>query len=281
MVKRVMNRAPSSRDPWWQNHQKTCGGTYHKVREPEDYGKKNGKKVGTSNSKNDKVKTRNIKDMLGGTNTSESSSTSNTETKKTSSQVIKPFDGRGRELSSSASSSSDQGSLSARERMAAAAERRFRENQQTGSTAQGKSILSKRKSVNSEDGLPSKRQKQDAVIVVGERRSRDEQGVTSLGKRKIPPVTEEEEERKRSTQTAIDAGNQQPSGQKSHDIIDLTADSPLSAGSHTAPSTAAAVEFKTCPVCGLTEIPAAIINAHVTFCLDEECESTLVDDDHL
>lgn len=42
-VKRAMNRAPSALDPWWGDHQRTCGGTYTKVKEPEGYGKK-GKK---------------------------------------------------------------------------------------------------------------------------------------------------------------------------------------------------------------------------------------------
>ncbi|XP_056150824.1 DNA-dependent metalloprotease SPRTN [Lampris incognitus] len=39
-VKRAMNRAPSSLDPWWGDHQRTCGGTYTKIKEPEGYGKK-------------------------------------------------------------------------------------------------------------------------------------------------------------------------------------------------------------------------------------------------
>ncbi|XP_073428871.1 DNA-dependent metalloprotease SPRTN [Dendrobates tinctorius] len=39
-VKRAMNRAPSKLDPWWADHQRTCGGTYLKVKEPE---KKTGK----------------------------------------------------------------------------------------------------------------------------------------------------------------------------------------------------------------------------------------------
>ncbi|MBN3314456.1 SPRTN protein, partial [Atractosteus spatula] len=51
-VKRATNRAPSARDPWWPEHQQTCGGTFIKVKEPEDYGKKgkkaeNNKKGGT------------------------------------------------------------------------------------------------------------------------------------------------------------------------------------------------------------------------------------------
>ena len=35
-----MNRAPSPRDPWWAEHQRTCGGTYIKIKEPEGYKKK-------------------------------------------------------------------------------------------------------------------------------------------------------------------------------------------------------------------------------------------------
>ncbi|XP_068920978.1 DNA-dependent metalloprotease SPRTN [Petaurus breviceps papuanus] len=43
-VKRSMNRAPSATDFWWDEHQKTCGGTYIKVKEPEGYSK-TGKKM--------------------------------------------------------------------------------------------------------------------------------------------------------------------------------------------------------------------------------------------
>ncbi|KAG8450296.1 hypothetical protein GDO86_002809 [Hymenochirus boettgeri] len=39
-VKRAMNRAPSALDPWWADHQRTCGGTFVKIKEPENYSKK-------------------------------------------------------------------------------------------------------------------------------------------------------------------------------------------------------------------------------------------------
>ncbi|XP_043075291.1 DNA-dependent metalloprotease SPRTN [Puntigrus tetrazona] len=48
-VKRAMNRPPSARDPWWAEHQRTCGGTYTKIKEPENYGK-----TGKSDQKKDK-----------------------------------------------------------------------------------------------------------------------------------------------------------------------------------------------------------------------------------
>ncbi|XP_030577384.1 DNA-dependent metalloprotease SPRTN [Archocentrus centrarchus] len=50
-VKRAMNRAPSSLDPWWEDHQRTCGGTYTKIKEPEGYGKKGKKDAKTSEKK--------------------------------------------------------------------------------------------------------------------------------------------------------------------------------------------------------------------------------------
>lgn len=58
-VKRAMNRAPSHLDPWWEDHRRTCGGTYTKVKEPEGYGKKKRDKKdkaapSSSNSGNEK-----------------------------------------------------------------------------------------------------------------------------------------------------------------------------------------------------------------------------------
>lgn len=68
MVRRAMNRAPAPRDPWWPDHQRTCGGTYHKVREPEDYGKKKQKKAddgpGTSRGNDGLKGTPKIYDLL-------------------------------------------------------------------------------------------------------------------------------------------------------------------------------------------------------------------------
>ncbi|KAF3850173.1 hypothetical protein F7725_019892 [Dissostichus mawsoni] len=55
-VKRAMNRAPSSQDPWWEDHRRTCGGTYTKVKEPEGYGKKGDKKGDKKDDKKDDKK---------------------------------------------------------------------------------------------------------------------------------------------------------------------------------------------------------------------------------
>ncbi|KAK2503269.1 hypothetical protein MC885_016649 [Smutsia gigantea] len=44
-IKRATNRAPSAHDRSWAEHQKTCGGTYIKIKEPENYSKKGKRKT--------------------------------------------------------------------------------------------------------------------------------------------------------------------------------------------------------------------------------------------
>uniref|UniRef100_A0A6I8PQ39 DNA-dependent metalloprotease SPRTN n=2 Tax=Ornithorhynchus anatinus TaxID=9258 RepID=A0A6I8PQ39_ORNAN len=39
-VKRATNRAPSAQDFWWEEHRRTCGGSYVKIKEPEGYAQK-------------------------------------------------------------------------------------------------------------------------------------------------------------------------------------------------------------------------------------------------
>ena len=35
-----MNRAPGPNDLWWKDHQRNCGGSFVKIKEPEGYGQK-------------------------------------------------------------------------------------------------------------------------------------------------------------------------------------------------------------------------------------------------
>ncbi|NXF96174.1 SPRTN protein, partial [Eubucco bourcierii] len=67
-VKRSMNRAPSARDFWWVEHQETCGGTFTKVKEPENFKKPKEKtqpaKIPNSESTNKgKTQTRDTKSL--------------------------------------------------------------------------------------------------------------------------------------------------------------------------------------------------------------------------
>ncbi|XP_056404065.1 DNA-dependent metalloprotease SPRTN [Hyla sarda] len=59
-VKRAMNRAPSKLDPWWADHQRSCGGTYIKVKEPEKKTDKDKKKGNSS-----EVRPSNIPEIKG------------------------------------------------------------------------------------------------------------------------------------------------------------------------------------------------------------------------
>lgn len=47
-VRRAVNRAPSRHDHWWAEHQRTCGGKFIKIKEPEGYSSSRGKKRKTS-----------------------------------------------------------------------------------------------------------------------------------------------------------------------------------------------------------------------------------------
>ncbi|XP_077202514.1 DNA-dependent metalloprotease SPRTN [Paroedura picta] len=57
-VKRAMNRAPSANDFWWSEHQQTCGGTFTKIKEPENYSKKSAEKNQRKLPADDKGSTR-------------------------------------------------------------------------------------------------------------------------------------------------------------------------------------------------------------------------------
>ncbi|KFW90426.1 SprT-like domain-containing protein Spartan, partial [Phalacrocorax carbo] len=69
-VKRSMNRAPSARDFWWVEHQETCGGTFTKVKEPENFSKKSKEKTQPAKLPNSeltnkvKTQTRDMQDLV-------------------------------------------------------------------------------------------------------------------------------------------------------------------------------------------------------------------------
>lgn len=56
IVRRAMNRPPSSRDPWFNVHKQSCGGTFTKIKEPEKNTKKSGNKNQVDKSRIDKNK---------------------------------------------------------------------------------------------------------------------------------------------------------------------------------------------------------------------------------
>ncbi|KAE9048185.1 hypothetical protein PR003_g783 [Phytophthora rubi] len=44
LVKRAMNRAPGPTDRWWADHERSCGGSYTKIKEPAEFTAKQAKK---------------------------------------------------------------------------------------------------------------------------------------------------------------------------------------------------------------------------------------------
>ncbi|CAI5452454.1 unnamed protein product [Caenorhabditis angaria] len=65
-VKRSSNRAPGPNDRWWSQHQANCGGQFIKIKEPEGYGQKRGRKKKENETKtDDRKKTPNLDDYFG------------------------------------------------------------------------------------------------------------------------------------------------------------------------------------------------------------------------
>ncbi|NXG60635.1 SPRTN protein, partial [Hemiprocne comata] len=69
-VKRAMNRAPSARDFWWAEHQESCGGTFTKVKEPENVSQKSKEKTqpaklpSSESTNKGKTQTRDTQDLM-------------------------------------------------------------------------------------------------------------------------------------------------------------------------------------------------------------------------
>ncbi|CAI4222579.1 unnamed protein product [Auanema sp. JU1783] len=59
-VKRASNRAPGPNDRWWPAHKASCNGTFIKIKEPDDYGKKTkkdeSKSIGSQKQSNENKK---------------------------------------------------------------------------------------------------------------------------------------------------------------------------------------------------------------------------------
>lgn len=111
-VKRSMNRAPSANDIWWAEHQRTCGGKYVKIKEPENY-KKKGKK-GETDDKKQETKIKEAINKKEAPKTLDSGKTSH-DTGKTNGvdiQTVIPFSGKGFVLGKSSQGSSPQKSSS-------------------------------------------------------------------------------------------------------------------------------------------------------------------------
>ncbi|KAG2768280.1 hypothetical protein PC129_g12582 [Phytophthora cactorum] len=59
LVKRSMNRAPGPTDRWWADHERSCGGSYTKIKEPAEFTAKQAKKKERELAREEKQKKKN------------------------------------------------------------------------------------------------------------------------------------------------------------------------------------------------------------------------------
>ena len=320
-----MNRAPSPRDPWWSQHQKSCSGTYEKIKEPENYKQKKKSTKQSKDAKKASDKSMNIKDMFN----------KNDASTKAGSGVavsdVKPFEGTGHRLIDHISNAASDDRRSPREKMLLAAEKRQREAQKHGSSSQKRprgdrkkkasppssnSRLKKAQTANEDirkycsdnhaNSTPAaKKLKLDLdtdnqIIIL------DSADSPKLQQKTIKSLSNPTSLSESESDVVIDLSEEAGPSSAAVVVLDETKDSvsevialddtadhcetddnddqdlvEVESGSGALTVSPGDLDFKTCPVCGMSNIPQAIINAHIAFCLDAEEESQLVDEDNL
>ena len=231
MVKRAMNRPPSSKDPWWDKHQETCGGTYIKIKEPDGY-KKKGKTNEAENSKTMQDKSTNIKKLL-----EKNGNNSSVPTLKQSPQRTPEFSGTGHTLGGMKQEHSNK-VLKPSEAAAIAAQKRH--SQPTDSP------VSKRIKESSKDKKWSKQvakaDKSSASPSKPTTASKDIRVLFSTGTKhgKASGITND---------MPCSSSSILKQEQCNEEVIDLTDDD-------------------TCPICGFTSPNADLLSIHVNECLD-------------
>ncbi len=287
-VKRSMNRAPSCRDPWWAEHQKTCGGSYSKIKEPEGYKKKGERKVkedkghvlnGESKSKNnrgkqksplviDLDKNKRIDEMFPRVNAKD--------------EVDLIHIG-----GDSESNLSDASTNKRRSKILEAAERRLAKNENKVMKTEKRLLsqdskeygrpIKRPKLTTSEGGSEKTRSLSPTVIVPEEYKILDHSTTTTptvidlcedTYDHSPRPSRSSSAEAMKSVVQSDDMSSQAVSVDRNGVVV---IDELMSEGGPDDEVVVVdGVEFKTCPVCGMNTIPAVIINAHVAFCLEEE-----------
>ena len=309
MVKRAMNRAPSPRDGWWKEHQNTCGGSYVKIKEPDGYGadkKKKGKGGGNrdlkkmlkngggksggefsglkepnreklsspwelfasqgqedSNSERNKrlkaAEKRELENGVKGTanfppyaiNPRGFSGTKELDSSLDSTASITAFPGKGSVLSTQAPKLDI--SDNRRNKMLEAAEKRKMEYEK---------VLFASSSL-----CGVKRKRENAFL-----KCSDNTGTC------IKKSSRQEELQCIPTDQESSNVDMEFPATSIHDNDALSLKDDSTRPDLLIPLDSCADDFKTCPLCGMSNIPSAIINIHVSLCLDMEDELQFVDD---
>lgn len=277
---RAMNRAPSPRDPWWAEHQRSCGGTYIKTKEPESYKIKR-EKAGISRTKEmNKGHTlgsgvRRIDDMfspIGAKDNIPEASVAPT---------LRDMDNKSKVVNAPSSIPVEDNQGSIRSKMLAAAEKRQKESERKRLDS-----YSRKRPPPSDSSLSQSSSQETSVCkrMKFEPSSGQPVGQTDSSK----PL-----DLNRVTYSTEQGGISDHCTPSTSQVIDLSGDVSLTPSPPDYPledtnkedrkviliddSQELETMFRTCPVCGVSNIPAAIINSHVSFCLDEDSQSLYID----
>eukprot|EP00731_Ephydatia_muelleri_P027277 Em0019g150a len=304
-VKRAMNRAPSPQDQWWAKHETSCGGKYIKVKEPEGYKKKKTSDASAASSTSrvteGKIKAvgkkdSNIKDFFNnGSQRGDVGKVSEHSKSLSSSQAASSSQGHVLGSSGGAKAPPPRSPDSLRNRLAAAAEKRLKEDAgrgrgDTATRKAGRAVKSggtrsfsrgkqSHQQADTASGTSSPSCAVDDCIVLD-----TVTPIASLSTTCSSTVIDLEDSpasshRAASTRTS---GSRDAAAGSRGTIIDL--EGSQSSSSHSAATSSHAdwdsltPGLKMCPVCGRRDIPATIINTHITACLEEDSLDTFFED---
>ena len=245
VVKRAMNRPPSNKDSWWSKHQETCGGTYIKIKEPDDY-KKKGKTNEGKGSKTPQGKNANIKKLL-----EKESSNTDSSTLKQSFQKTEAGSGSGHilggmkqeDLSRQFSRPSEAAAFAAQKRHSqtnkSPASKRMKESSKGKELYKDITKVDKRSvkeigTVNKSSVSPSKTSTSTASKDIRDLFSKG----TKCSRKSGHSITEDVP---CSSSSIIPQEDEE-------DIVDLTSDN-------------------ACPICGFTSLNADLLSTHINECL--------------
>lgn len=250
-VRRAMNRAPSSKDRWWSEHEATCGGSFIKIKEPEGYtNKKKTKKEerkGYGNiakmfkkggkSKNSEAKVKKVvsdKEQL---------------IAKDTSTVPSPMAGDSTFLQRSSTIDLTEDSLETPE--------------------QKETKLGMLAAVDSAASTPSYDEIRTNMLQAALKRLDANQ---QKGKLRDLSSTETNtrESLKRTREVSSDDDD---------DLVVINKKPNIDESIINIDTTASRIDYKECPVCGRGDIPSTTINIHINFCL-EEMELDFSDDEN-
>eukprot|EP00058_Branchiostoma_floridae_P025194 XP_002610684.1 hypothetical protein BRAFLDRAFT_65890 [Branchiostoma floridae] len=249
IVRRAMNRAPSARDPWWADHQRKCGGTYTKIKEPEGY---SNKKAGKRKKGQD-------------TGAVEGAAPSKKQASATSTNYgnIELFAGKGFVLGTKSGSSTANKGLNSTQRFpsasasASSAHKTAISNQSTASSPPGLPSLSGSKKTSTDRTLPQ------TTSVLSARFDNAINGYQNSG-HKGKPVT-------KHTLTKDGANSlHRPSARQTsglHGSSQSGSGIKNSVGHSSVESDVHTEALVSCPVCG-GQLPVATINQHLDSCLN-------------